>query len=465
MFVIWVRNYEKNEYFSDMPDICIIKPGLDIPVNGNARAFVKKMAGGPAAVCPDNFKGVTPRLLVKEGDKVLAGSPVVSDKNHPEILLTAPISGTVSDIVRGDRRKLLAVVIEPDGKDGRTDFPKKDLASLSGSQVREALLESGLWPFLVQRPYGIVANPDATPKAIFVSAFSTAPLAADTEFTLASDIDYIQAAVTALGKIAPVHLSVKDLDSAFAGIRGASLHVFKGKHPAGNVGVQISHISPILKGDIVWAVSLDGLAAIGRLFIEGRYDVRRKVAVCGPAAVEPAYIEALPGMAMSEIADFCGAPSDGLRIISGDILSGQTVGPDGFLGFFHNQITLVKEGTDKELLGWMRPLRLNQFSADRTYFSWCLGRGRKYNMDTNLHGGPRAFVMSDSYYAKVLPMDIYPLYLVKACLTGDIEKMEKFGIYEVLPEDLALCEFVDPSKNYIQDIIAKGIDLMLKEMT
>ncbi|MBQ4189792.1 MAG: NADH:ubiquinone reductase (Na(+)-transporting) subunit A, partial [Bacteroidales bacterium] len=215
-------------------------------------------------------------------------------------------------------------------------------------------------------------------------------------------------------------------------------------------------------GDTVWTVCPDGLAAMGRLFLEGRYDVRRKVAVCGPAAKDPAYIEALPGMSFTQIADFCGA-ADGLRIISGDVLSGTDA---GCLGFFHNQVTIVKEGTEKELLGWMRPLRLNQFSVDRTYFHWCLSpllKGRRYSLDTNLHGGPRAFVMSDSYYSRVLPMDIYPVYLAKACLAGDIDKMEKFGIYEVLPEDLALCEYIDPSKNDIQDIIAKGIDLMLKE--
>ena len=436
-----------------MPDIYKIKRGLDLPVSGKAVPVVKKMAGGQAAVCPDNFKGLAPRLLVKEGDKVLAGSPVVSDKNHPEILLTAPLSGTVSGIVRGERRKLLAVTIEPDGLGGRTAFPKRDPATMDDALVREALLESGLWPFIVQRPYGIIADPGITPKAIFISAFSTAPLAADTEFTLAGDIPYIQAAVTALGTIAPVHLSVKDEGSAFAGIKGASIHVFKGKHPAGNVGVQISHVSPIVKGQTVWTVSLEGLAAMGRLFLEGCYDVTRKVAVCGPAAEDPSYIEALPGMPLPQ--------KEGIRTVSGDMLSGQE---SPYLGFFHNQITILKEGTEKELLGWMRPLRLNQFSADRSYFSWLFPR-RKYNMDTNLHGGPRAFVMSDSYYAKVLPMDIYPVYLVKACLAGDIEKMEKFGIYEVLPEDLALCEFIDPSKNCIQDIIAKGIDLMLKEMT
>ena len=445
-----------------MPDIYKIKRGLEIPLSGVAAASVRKVPGETAAVCPDNFKGLVPRLLVKEGDPVLAGSPVISDKNNPAILLVSPVSGTVQGIVRGDKRKLLAVEIKPDGLGGASSFPKRDPSALSGTQVREALLESGLWPFLVQRPFGVVANPSLTPKAIFISAFSTAPLAADTEFTLASDIRYIQAAVTALGRIAPIHLSVSSANSVFAGIQGASIHLFQGKHPAGNVGVQISHISPILKGDTVWTVCPDGLAAMGRLFLEGCYDVRRKVAVCGPAAKDPAYIEALPGMSFTQIADFCGVP-DGLRIISGDVLSGTDA---GCLGFFHNQVTIVKEGTEKELLGWMRPLRLNQFSADRTYFHWCLSpllKGRRYSLDTNLHGGPRAFVMSDSYYSRVLPMDIYPVYLAKACLAGDIDKMEKFGIYEVLPEDLALCEYIDPSKNDIQDIIAKGIDLMLKE--
>ena len=455
-----------------MPDIYKIKRGLEIPLCGVAATSVRKVPGISAAVCPDHFKGLVPRLLVKEGDPVLAGSPVISDKNNPSILLVSPVSGTVRSIVRGDKRKLLAVEINPDGKDGAASFPQRDTSALDGTQVREALLESGLWPFLVQRPFGVVADPSVTPKAIFISAFSTAPLAADTEFTLASDIKYVQAAVTALGRIAPVHLSVKGVESVFAGIRGAILHIFEGKHPTGNVGVQISHISPILKGDTVWTVCPEGLAAIGRLFLEGRYDVRRKIAVCGPAAKDPAYIEALPGMSLDAVAGFCG-DVEGLRIISGDILSGTDArsmqgitSSSGYLGFFHNQITIVKEGTEKELLGWMRPLRLNRFSADRTYLHWCLApllKGRKYDMDTNLHGGPRAFVMPDPYYSKVLPMDIYPVYLAKACLAGDIDKMEKFGIYEVLPEDLALCEFIDPSKNDIQDIIAKGIDLMLKE--
>ena len=220
---------------------------------------------------------------------------------------------------------------------------------------------------------------------------------------------------------------------------------------------------PIRKGDTVWTISLLGLAAIGKLFTKGRYDVRRKVAVCGPMAIEPSYVETLPGMPMKELAGFYGSNAAEVRFVSGNVLSGSNEGVDGYLGYFSNQVTLLREGTERELLGWLRPLRWKQFSTDHSYFSWLMPK-RKYDMDTNLHGGPRAFLMNDGYYAKVLPMDIYPIYLTKACLAGEIEKMEQFGIYEVLPEDLAVCEFVDPSKNNIQEIIEKGIDLMIKEM-
>lgn len=440
-----------------------LKKGLNIPISGAADLRVKDIAkAGTVAIQPSDFKGLNPRLLVKEGDKVLAGSPVLADKKNTDILITSPVSGTVEQVVRGDKRKLLAVLVKADAAQEYVDFGKNDPAKLSAEQVKEVLLKSGLWAGLIQRPYGILADPAAAPKGIFISAFSTAPLAADTEFTLASEAVAMQAGVTALAKLAPVHVSVNSSKSAFAGMKDATVHVFTGKHPAGNVGVQISHISHIRKEETVWTVSAVVLAAIGKLFTQGKLELSRKVAVTGPAAVEPAYVEVLPGTPMKSFEPFYGSAS-GLRVISGDVLTGRNAGAEGYLGFFDTQVSIVREGNTHELLGWARPLRLNQFSSTRSYFSWLCPK-KQYDMDTNLHGGPRAFLMSDSYYADVLPMDIYPLYLTKACLAGDIEKMEKFGIYEVLPEDLALCEFVDPSKNYIQDIIAKGIDLMLKEM-
>lgn len=445
----------------------VLKKGLNIPVSGEAELRVSKtIAPGIAAVQPTAFKGFLPRLLVKEGDPVLCGSPVLADKKNADILLTSPVSGTVKEIVRGEKRKLLAVLIEAGAQQQCVDFGLRDATKMDAGQIRQALLQSGLWPWLIQRPYGIIADPAVTPRDIFVSTFSTAPLAPDAAFCFGQDLAAAQAGVDALAKLTSgkVHIGLDgSAASPFAALKGAELHTFQGPHPTGNVGVQISHVSPILKEQTVWTVSLAGLVAIGRLFTTGRYDVRRKVAVTGPAAVETAYVETVPGMPMKELAAFFGNASGEIRVISGDILSGRNAGPDGYLGFFDDQVTIVREGTEKELLGWINPIRAKQFSADRCYFSWLMPK-KKYAMDTNLHGGPRAFLMNDGYYARVLPMDIYPVYLAKACLAGDIEKMERFGIYEVLPEDLATCEFVDPSKNNIQDMIANGIDLMLKEM-
>ncbi len=445
----------------------VLKKGLNVPISGAADLRVSKsMNPAVVAVQPDAVKGLLPRLLVKEGDRVLCGSPVIADKKNPDILLTAPVSGTVKAIVRGEKRKLLAVLVEADDKQECVEFGVKDPAALSAEEVKAALLQSGLWPFIVQRPYGILADPALAPKAVFVSAFNTAPLAADAEFTLGGQTIAVQKGIDALSKLAPVHLSIsveRGAASAFADMKNCTVHRFQGKHPAGNVGVQISHISPIRKGETVWTVSLIGVAAIGRLFSEGHLNLRRKVAVTGPAAIDPSYIETVPGAPIKDLAAFYGNSAADIRFISGNALSGRNVGEDGYIGWNDDQVTLLREGYEKELLGWIRPLRLKQFSNDHSYFSWLMPK-RRYDMDTNIHGGPRAFLMNDSYYSKVLPMDIYPIFLAKACLAGDIEKMEKFGIYEVLPEDLAVCEFVDPSKNDIQDIIARGIDLMLKEM-
>jgi len=445
-----------------------LKRGLDIPVSGAADLVVtKRVVADRIAVRPSDYKGLLPRLLVKEGDNVLAGSPVMADKKNPEILITAPVSGTICEILRGEKRKLLAVVIKPSQKREYVDFGAKSADALSADEVMETLLKSGLWASMIQRPYGIIADPQAKAKAIFVSTFSTAPLAADTEFTLGNQYDVFQNGINVLGKLTDVHVCIRKADSVFARTSGACLHTVTGKHPAGNVGVQISHISPIAKDETVWTVDPAMVCAIGKLFKTGKLDLFRKIAVTGPAAISPSYIEALPGTPMSELKGYFGGCADGIRLISGDILSGSNEGENGFIALRDSQVTIIREGFEQELFGWARPFRFNQFSADRSYFHWCLGYllpKKEYDMDTNLHGGPRAFVMSDSFYAKVLPMDIYPLYLTKACLAGDIEKMEKFGIYEVLPEDLALCEYIDPSKNYIQSIISDGIDLMLKEM-
>ena len=445
-----------------MSNQLVLKKGLDIPVKGAAaQKVVKTVKPGVVAVKPTDFKGFLPRLLVKEGDRVLAGSPVLADKQNPQILVTSPVSGTVKGIVRGDKRKLLAVLVDADASQEYVDFGTKVPADADA--VKELLLKTGLWGALIQRPYGVQADPALRPKAIFISSFSTAPLAADTEFTLGDRFADIQAGVNALAKLTDggVHFSVNKAvwnSSPFHKVENAIVHSVSGKHPAGNVGVQISHIAPIQKGETVWTMPVLFVAALGHVINTGKLDLTRKVAVTGPVAADPAYVVALPGTPVKEITDI---PADA-RVIGGDVLTGENLGADGCLGFFQDQITLLHEGTEREWFGWAKPFRPKVHSSSWCYFSWLTPK-KKYDMDTNLHGGPRAFVETKCF-EDVTPMEIFPIYLIKACLAGDIEKMEKFGIYEVLPEDLALCDYVDPSKNDIQAIIQQGIDLMIKEM-
>ena len=443
-----------------MSNNLVLKKGLDVPLAGEANPVVMKVVRPDVvAVKPTDFKGFVPKLLVKEGDPVLAGSPLMCHKQHPEILLTSPVSGKVKEIVRGEKRKLLAVLVEASGEMQYASFPTG--VPDKAADVRKALLDSGLWCAIVQRPYGVMADTQVTPKAIFISSFSTAPLAPDTEFTLKDSLEDIQAAVDALGKFAPVHICVNASvwsSSPFHKVENAVLHTVEGPHPAGNVGVQISHIAPIQKGEVVWTVDPALLASIGRLLRTGKLDLTRKVAVTGPAATHLGYVTCLPGTPVEQIAHIL----PDVRVIGGDALTGENIGKNGYLGFFQNQLTLLREGYEREWFGWAKPIRPKVHSTSWCYFSW-LTPDKKYDMDTNLHGGPRAFVETKCF-EDVTPMEIFPIYLIKSCLAGEIEKMEKFGIYEVLPEDLALCDYVDPSKNEIQAIIQKGIDLMIKEM-
>lgn len=444
-----------------------LKKGLDIPLAGAAPAKISEtVAPDLVAIKPTDFKALVPKLAVKEGDAVKAGDALFVDKMCPSIRFCSPVSGVVQAVVRGDKRKLLAVVVKADKEQQSVKYNAVDLAKMDRKAVVDLLLERGLWPMIKQRPYGIVANPELTPKSIFVSAMATAPLAPDPDFVMEGQMEYLQAGIDALGRLTNggVHFSLnaaKAAGSAMSSLKGVIPHTFSGPHPAGNVGVQINHISPINKGEIVWTVDLVSLAAIGRCIATGTYDMSRVVAVTGPAAENPVCVKAVQGMSLASIAKF--AKKGNVRFISGDVLTGENVGADGYLGFFDNQVTLLEEGDYYEMLGWIKPFRLKKFSFSHLYWSWLAGKKKTYKLDTNTNGGPRAFVVSD-VYGKVLPMDIYPVYLLKACLAKDIEKMENLGIYEVIPEDFALCEFVCPSKIEIQKILSDGIDLMLKEM-
>ncbi len=347
-----------------------LKKGLDIPVKGAAaQKVVKTVKPGVVAVKPTDFKGFLPRLLVKEGDRVLAGSPVLADKQKPQILVTSPVSGTVTGIVRGDKRKLLAVLVKADDSQEYVDFGTKVPAN--ADEVKELLLKTGLWNAIIQRPYGVQADPGLKPKAVFVSTFSTAPLAADTEFTLGDRLADIQAGVNALGKLTDggVHVTVNKAvwnSSPFHKVENAIVHSVSGRHPAGNVGVQISHIAPIQKGETVWTMPVLLVAALGRVINTGRLDLTRKVAVTGPVVADPAYVVAVPGTPVKEFADI---PADA-RVSGGDVLTGETLGADGCLGFFQDHATLLHEGTEREWFGWAKPFRPKVHSSSWCYSSW-----------------------------------------------------------------------------------------------
>ena len=452
-----------------MTDNISLHKGLNIPIAGKARNVTKEVKLPDIfAVKPTDFKGVIPKLLVKEGDSIKAGTPLFCDKYRPMIYFTSPISGSVKEIVRGEKRKLLEIRLTPESDMEYIKFEIPKIETLDRDTVLKILLESGLWPSFIQRPYGIVADPKDTPRDIFISGFKTAPLAADLDYTLAADIEYIQLAIDVIGKLTTGGVNVS-LDaatrysSALSKLKNVRLHSFKGAHPAGNVGVQIANIAPINKGEIIWTIDPHLLVVIGKLFKNGIVDYTKTVAITGPRVKDPLYVRCIGGSHIGIISEYVDTTGElPVRYISGDVLTGENIGKDGYIGFYDDQISLISEGNYYELLGWVNPLRTKKFSTSRSYFSWLMPK-KRYNMDTNLNGGERAFVLN-GIYEKVLPMDVYIVYLIKAIMAEDIDKMEQLGIYEVIEEDIALCEYICPSKIEFQAILRKGIDLMIKEM-
>ena len=450
-----------------MSKVIKIKKGLDIKLVGEAeKEVVAQPIGERYAVSPLGFEGVVPKLLVAEGDKVLAGSALFYDKVHPEVMFTSPVSGTVSAIRRGEKRKLLAIEVAADEQQNYKPF-NIDIAKASRDEVVAALLESGLWASIIQRPYGIIADSKDTPKAIFVSGFDSAPLAPDMNVALQGDEEALKAGFAALKVLCPnVHLSLKAGEkSILECVEGVEKHYFAGAHPAGNVGVQIHHIDPINKGEKVWTVNIQNVAIIGRLILNGKLDMTKTYVVCGSQVAHPQYVKAMVGASLVQVLMPCRIkPQSGgskFRIIEGNVLTGKKVSANDYMGLYSSQVTVIPEGGELELIGWLAP-RFHKLSVSRTYFSWLMPK-KRYNLATGVNGGERPFVVT-GLYEQYLPMDIYPMYLFKAILAGDIEKMENLGIYEVVEEDVALCEFVDPSKQNLQALVRDGINLMIKEM-
>ena len=357
------------------------------------------------------------------------------------------------------------MVVEAAAEQDYEEFGKKDVSKLDGEAVKAALLEAGMFAFMRQRPYDVIADPTVAPRAIFISAFDSNPLAPDFEFALKGEEANFQTGLDALAKIAKTYLGIssKQKTTALTQAKNVTVTVFDGPNPAGNVGVQINHVAPVVKGETVWTIGAEAVIFIGRLFNSGRVDLTRTVAVTGSEVLKPAYCKLKVGALLTNV--FAGnvTKDKELRYISGNVLTGKQVKPNGFLGAFDSQLTVIPEGDDiHEMLGWIMP-RFNQFSVNRSYFSWLMGNKKEYVLDARIKGGERHMIMSGEY-DKVFPMDILPEFLIKAIIAGDIDRMEALGIYEVAPEDFALCEFVDSSKLELQRIVRAGLDMLRAEM-
>lgn len=443
-----------------------IKRGLNISLIGEAEQVTTELPlGSVFAIRPDDFHGVIPKILAKEGTEVKAGEALFYNKSDERMLFPSPVSGKVSEIVRGARRKVLAIKISADGKQEYKDFGKKDVDAMSGEEVKNHLFASGCWPFIKQRPYDVVANPNQEPKAIFVSAYASAPLAADYDYALKGKEAELQIALTALTKLTSgkVHVSVAKSSnvSPLNNVKGVELHKVSGPHPVGNVSTQIAQIDPINKGEVVWVVTPQDLVVIGELLLTGKFNITRTVALTGSKFEKPQYVTALAGAQVSDVVKG-NLNTDNVRVISGNVLSGAQVGKDGFLGYYDNQFTAIAEGDDYEFFGWNKPV-FNKISTSRALtFSW-LNPKKKYDLNTNTNGEHRAFVVTGSY-EEVFPLDIYPMQLLKACMYRDLDEMEGLGAYEIAPEDFALTEFICVSKQPHQKIIREGLDLMRSEL-
>ena len=448
-------------------DIYKIKRGLDLRLTGEAQhSVVEAKPSSEYALRPLDFLGVTPKVLVKEGVAVLAGTPLFVDKATEKVKFVAPVSGIVTNVERGERRKLLSIRIQPDTVQAAKTFEIPTAGQRNAENMTALLLETGLFGYLRQRPYDVVPSPEVAPRDIFVSTFSTMPLAADFSFVVSGQEEDFKSGITALAHIAKVHVGVnpEQLNTKLLPIEAENVEVacFKGLNPAGNVGVQINKIAPVNKGEVVWTLAPEIVVVLGRLLRTGQIDFTRTIAVAGSEVTTPQYVKAKVGAKLSDVlANNIKPANHSVRIINGNPFVGEKATTEDFLAAHSTEITVIPEGDDvNEVLGWICP-RLNQFSVNRSYFSWLLGK-KEYNLDSRIKGGARHMIMSGEYES-VFPMDIYPSYLVKAIITGDIDQQEALGIYEVAPEDFAPAEFVCSSKLELQRIVREGLEILRKE--
>ncbi|MFT5077955.1 MAG: Na+-transporting NADH:ubiquinone oxidoreductase subunit A [Planctomycetota bacterium] len=443
-----------------------IKKGLTIRLKGEAD---KTLSNAPRsrtfAIRPSDLHLVTPKLVVKEGAKIQAGDTLFYSKDNEAIKFSSPVSGTLTEIERGPKRVITKITLEGDQQDTFKDFGVKMPDAMDAAAIKNHLLVSGCWPFIMQRPYAVIANPEQMPKAIFVSGLNTGPLAVDLDFALHGKEKELQVALSALAKLTEgsVHITIdKDGNSPLAGMNDVVLHKTNNLHPAGNVGTQINKLDPVNKGEVVWTIAAQDLVIIGELFLTGKYNAERIIALAGSSVKTAKYYRTRIG---SEVATFVydsGLTEENVRIISGGVLSGTAISPKQHLGFYDTAVTVIPEGDDYEFFGWNKPI-FNKISTTRALtFSWLTPK-KKFDLNTNTNGEHRAFVVTGSY-EEVFPLDIFPMQILKACMVQDLDEMEALGMYEVAPEDFALTEFVCVSKQPHQQIIRKGLDLMYKEI-
>lgn len=444
-----------------------IKKGLDIKLKGKAKKAIEKaIISNFYTIRPEDFHSVFPKLIVKEGSKLKAGEAVFYDKFNETVKFVSPVSGEIIEVVRGAKRKIVAIKIKADKEQVYQDNGKLNVNSASSEDIKKQLLASGCWPFIKQRPYDVIANPNKAPKAIFISAYGSAPLVADFDFTLKGKEAELQAAISALAKLTEgeIHVSIgKNSNSPLANISGITLHKVSGPHPSGNVGTQINKIDPVNKGEVVWTINPQDLVVIGELLLTGKFNAERIVALVGSSIKNPRYFITKIGSEIATMIYDDGIEKEAnVRIISGNVLSGKQIHPDGYLDYYSNTITVIPEGNDYEFMGWNKPI-FNKISVSRALtFSWMFPK-KKFDLNTNTNGEHRAFVTTGTY-EKVFPLDIFPLQILKSCMYKDLDEMEALGMYEVAPEDFALTEFVCVSKQPHQEIIREGLDLMLKEI-
>jgi len=451
-----------------MSKVVKLKKGLDLSIQGEPSSTIVELSSDTYAIKPTDFIGFKkPKVLVKPGDKVKAGTQLYFDKDLPEVKYTSPVSGEVIEVKRGAQRRLLEIIVKADAENAFEDFKKfsiSDLGSLSADDAKAQILKAGIWPSFIQRPYAVVAKPTDTPRSIFISCFDSSPLAPDYNVALKGEDKAFSTGIDVLKKFCKdIQLTLNsdsEISNVFSSVKGVQINKISGPHPAGNVGVQIHNIAPINKGEVVWTIDPFAVAQIGKLFNSGKYDATRVITVAGPEVKDPKYIKIKVGANVGSLLKN-NLKSDHVRVVSGNLLTGEKIEKDGFVGYYANTVSVLTEGDDYKVFGSFTP-SASRYSVSRAFglFSFMNSSSKKYNFDTNINGEHRPFVQS-GIMDKMLPMDVLPVYLLKAILAEDFDEMEALGIYEVAEEDFALCEFVDSSKNEVQSIIRRGIDLML----